>query len=169
MSETSQGRRGFMKLAAGSALLAPALARTASAQAAQSAPAPAAGYPKRPEKKKALFVYGGWPGHEPTKCRTSSSRGCAPTASRSRSPTRRRLTPTPHSMSTIDLVTQVWTMGTIEKEPLKGLLAAVKNGTGMAGWHGGMGDAYRQETEYRYMVGGDWVATRAASSTTRCR
>jgi uncharacterized protein len=49
-------------------------------------------------------------------------------------------------------------MGTIEKEPLKGLLATVKNGTGMAGRHGGMGDAYRQETEYRYMVGGDWVA-----------
>ena len=24
--------------------------------------------------------------------------------------------------------------------------------------HGGLGDAYRQETEYRYMVGGDWVA-----------
>ena len=61
-------------------------------------------------------------------------------------------------MGTIDLVVQIWTMGTIEKEPLKGLLAAVKNGTGMAGWHGGMGDAYRQETEYRYMVGGDWVA-----------
>jgi type 1 glutamine amidotransferase len=41
---------------------------------------------------------------------------------------------------------------------LKGLLDAVKGGTGLAGWHGGLGDAYRQETEYRYMVGGDWVA-----------
>jgi hypothetical protein len=49
-------------------------------------------------------------------------------------------------------------MGTIAKEPLKGLLDAVKGGTGIAGWHGGLGDAYRQETEYRYMVGGDWVA-----------
>jgi hypothetical protein len=61
-------------------------------------------------------------------------------------------------MKTIDLVVQVWTMGTIAKEPLKGLLDAVKAGTGLAGWHGGLGDAYRQETEYRYMVGGDWVA-----------
>jgi hypothetical protein len=49
-------------------------------------------------------------------------------------------------------------MGTIAKEPLAGLLAAVKSGTGLAGWHGGLGDAYRNETEYRYMVGGDWVA-----------
>jgi len=24
--------------------------------------------------------------------------------------------------------------------------------------HGGMGDAFRQETEYQYMVGGQWVA-----------
>ena len=61
-------------------------------------------------------------------------------------------------MGTIDLVVQIWTMGTIAKEPLQGLLAAVKNGAGMAGWHGGMGDAYRQETDYRYLVGGDWVA-----------
>jgi type 1 glutamine amidotransferase len=50
-------------------------------------------------------------------------------------------------MKTIDLVVQVWTMGTIAKEPLKGLLDAVKGGTGLAGWHGGLGDAYRQETE----------------------
>jgi uncharacterized protein len=52
----------------------------------------------------------------------------------------------------------VWTMGTIAKEPLQGLLSAVKGGAGLAGWHGGLGDAYRNETEYRYMVGGDWVA-----------
>jgi hypothetical protein len=147
-----------MKLAAGTALLAPALARTASAQAAQSAPAPAGGYPKRPEKKKALFVYGGWPGHEPTKCRDIfvpwlRANGFEVTVSDTQAPYADAAL-----MSTIDLVTQIWTMGTIEKEPLKGLLAAVKNGTGMAGWHGGMGDAYRQETEYRYMVGGDWVA-----------
>jgi type 1 glutamine amidotransferase len=158
MSDRSLGRRGFMKLAAGTALAAPALARTASAQAAQSAPAPAAGYPKRPEKKKALFVYGGWPGHEPVKCRDIfvpwlRANGFEVVVSDTQAPYADAAL-----MATIDLVTQIWTMGTIEKEPLKGLLAAVKNGTGMAGWHGGMGDAYRQETEYRYMVGGDWVA-----------
>ena len=121
MSERSLGRRGFMKRAAGSALLAPALARTASAQATQSAPAPAAGYPKRPEKKKALFVYGGWPGHEPTKCRDIfvpwlRANGFEVTVSDTQAPYADAAL-----MSTIDLVTQVWTMGTIEKEPLKGL------------------------------------------------
>ena len=29
---------------------------------------------------------------------------------------------------------------------------------GIAGWHGGMGDAFRNNTEYQFMVGGQWVA-----------
>ena len=160
MPQGRLGRRGFMKLAAGSALAAPALAKAATPQSAapQAASAPAAGFPKRPDKKKALFVYGGWPGHEPAKCRDIfvpwlRENGFEVVVSDTQAPYADAAL-----MSTIDLVTQIWTMGTIEKEPLKGLLTAVKNGTGMAGWHGGMGDAYRQETEYRYMVGGDWVA-----------
>ena len=44
-------------------------------------------------------------------------------------------------MKTIDVVVQIWTMGTIAKEPLKGLLDAIRAGTGLAGWHGGLGDA----------------------------
>ena len=146
----SLGRRGFVKLATGAALALPALARSAAAEAQ--------GFPKRPEKKKALFVYGGWKGHEPEKCRDVfvpflRENGFEVTVSDTQAPYADAAL-----MGSLDLVVQIWTMGTIEKEPLKGLLAAVKNGCGMAGWHGGMGDAYRQETEYRYMVGGDWVA-----------
>ncbi|MHC4715112.1 MAG: ThuA domain-containing protein, partial [Planctomycetota bacterium] len=49
-------------------------------------------------------------------------------------------------------------MGTIEKEQLKGVLEAVKSGIGIAGLHGGMGDSFRQEVEWQWMVGGQWVA-----------
>ena len=164
MPQSRVGRRGFMKLAAGTAAALPALAHAGAPQSAapQAAGAPASGfpavYPKRPDKKKALFVYGGWPGHEPAKCRDIfvpwlRENGFEVVVSDTQAPYADAAL-----MATVDLVTQIWTMGTIEKEPLKGLLTAVKNGTGMAGWHGGMGDAYRQETEYRYMVGGDWVA-----------
>jgi uncharacterized protein len=159
MPQGRLGRRGFMKLAAGSAIAAPALAAAAAESASpQAASAPAGAFPTRPEKKKALFVYGGWPGHEPAKCRDIfvpwlRENGFEVVVSDTQAPYADAAL-----MATVDLVTQIWTMGTIEKEPLKGLLTAVKNGTGMAGWHGGMGDAYRQETEYRYMVGGDWVA-----------
>ena len=150
MQQTRLGRRGFVKLAAGGALALPALSRAESPQQP--------GFPKRPDKKKALFVYGGWKGHEPEKCRDVfvpwlRESGFEVVVSDTQAPYADAAL-----MGTIDLVVQIWTMGTIEKEPLKGLLAAVKSGTGMAGWHGGMGDAYRQETEYRYLVGGDWVA-----------
>jgi uncharacterized protein len=154
MSENGSGRRDFVRRAAGSALALPLLGVAAERAAAQTV----GGYPPRPAQKKALFVYGGWEGHEPVKCRDLF----VPWLRKSGFEVVVSDTQAPYAdaalMKTIDLVVQVWTMGTIAKEPLKGLLEAVKSGTGLAGWHGGLGDAYRQETEYRYMVGGDWVA-----------
>jgi uncharacterized protein len=44
------------------------------------------------------------------------------------------------------------------QEQEKGLLNAVKSGVGIAGWHGGMGDSFRNNVEYQFMVGGQWVA-----------
>ncbi len=49
-------------------------------------------------------------------------------------------------------------MGTIAPEQEAGLLDAVRSGVGIAGWHGGMGDSFRNNTEYQFMVGGQWVA-----------
>jgi len=49
-------------------------------------------------------------------------------------------------------------MRQIEKQQEKGLGAAIAAGTGVAGWHGGMADAFRNNTEYQFMVGGQWVA-----------
>jgi type 1 glutamine amidotransferase len=61
-------------------------------------------------------------------------------------------------MSALSLVVPVWTMGTITKEQSQGLLEAVKSGVGIAGWHGCMADSFRNDTEYQFMVGGQWVA-----------
>ena len=158
MDERDLARRRFVKLAAGGMLAVPALAAAQAGPAVKPAPAAAGVFPPRPARRKALFVYGGWDGHEPVKCRDLfvpwlQQSGFDVTASDTQAPYADAAL-----MKTIDLVVQVWTMGTIAKEPLAGLLAAVKSGTGLAGWHGGLGDAYRNETEYRYMVGGDWVA-----------
>ncbi len=57
-----------------------------------------------------------------------------------------------------DLIVPVWTMSAIEPRQLKPLLEAVRGGTGLAGCHGGMCDAFRNETEYQFMTGGQWVA-----------
>lgn len=61
-------------------------------------------------------------------------------------------------MRSQDLIVQVYTMSTITPEQERGLLEAVKLGTGFAGWHGGMADAFRGNPEYQFMVGGQWVA-----------
>jgi hypothetical protein len=61
-------------------------------------------------------------------------------------------------MMSLDLIVPVWTMGTITNEQEKGLLDAVMSGIGIAGWHGGMGDSFRNNVNYQFMVGGQWVA-----------
>ncbi len=108
--------------------------------------------------KKALMVWGGWDGHEPRQCveifaPLLEAAGFEVIVSNTLdSYTDAAL------MSELSLIVPVWTMGTISGEQERGLLAAVKSGVGIAGWHGGMGDSFRSNTEYQFMVGGQWVA-----------
>ncbi len=108
--------------------------------------------------KSALMVWGGWEGHEPKQCVDIF----APYLEEQDFDVRLS-----HSldvyleqdyMESLSLIVPVWTMGTITGEQEQGLLAAVRSGVGIAGWHGGMGDSFRNNTEYQFMVGGQWVA-----------
>jgi len=49
-------------------------------------------------------------------------------------------------------------MSKIERAEAINLCAAVQNGVGVAGHHGGMSDAFRDSIEYQFMCGGQWVA-----------
>jgi len=110
------------------------------------------------EMKKALFVVGGWEGHEPLAC----AKIFAPLLELAGFEVEISHTLDAYldteKLAGLDLIVPVWTMGTISPEQLKGLLTAVENGTGLAGWHGGMGDSFRNATEYQFVVGGQWVA-----------
>jgi type 1 glutamine amidotransferase len=57
-----------------------------------------------------------------------------------------------------NLIVPMITMSTIEKQEVENLCAAVRGGTGLAGMHGLMCDSFRNETEYQFMTGGQWVA-----------
>jgi type 1 glutamine amidotransferase len=108
--------------------------------------------------KKVLLVWGGWKGHEPEQCKDifvpwMESEGAEVIVSDSLG-----IYTDAEFMESLDLVVQTWTMGKISKEQEKGLLNAVKSGVGLAGWHGGLGDSFRNNTEYQFMVGGQWVA-----------
>jgi uncharacterized protein len=60
-------------------------------------------------------------------------------------------------MARTDLVVQCWTMGTATDEQVAGLTAAVAAGTGLAGWHGGIVDAFRASTSYLQLTGGQFA------------
>ncbi len=108
--------------------------------------------------KKALVVYGGWDGHEPVQV------GQLCEAALKRNGFEVNMSDTLDAycdgawLKTLDVIVQCWTMGSIKREQLQPLLEAVQSGVGLAGCHGGLGDSFRQETEYQFMVGGQWVA-----------
>ncbi len=108
--------------------------------------------------KKALIVWGGWEGHEPKLCTDIFApmlreRDYDVTISDTLD-----IYLNTEFMMALDLVVPIWTMGTITREQEKGLLDAIASGVGVGGWHGGMADAFRNNTTYQWMVGGQWVA-----------
>lgn len=109
-------------------------------------------------QKKALFVWGGWEGHEPKACVDIfapwlKEQGFTVIVSDSLDAYLDE-----QLMGSLDLIVQSVTMSSITPQQEKGLLDAVRGGVGLAGWHGGLGDSFRSNTEYQFMVGGQWVA-----------
>jgi len=110
-------------------------------------------------EKKAFITWGGWDGHEPEQTSAIVERLLTESGFEVERVNTLEPLADVEKMKTYDLIVPVWTMSTIKPEELKGLLAAVKDhGVGIGGWHGGMGDSFRNETEYQFMVGGQWVA-----------
>lgn len=108
--------------------------------------------------KSALFVWGGWAGHEPEQCVKIFAPILTAQGYQVEISDTLDVYLNKEKMSSLSLVVPVWTMGTITKEQETGLLEAVKSGVGIAGWHGGMADSFRNNVEYQFMVGGQWVA-----------
>ncbi|MFH2067844.1 MAG: ThuA domain-containing protein [Candidatus Omnitrophota bacterium] len=109
-------------------------------------------------QKKALIVWGGWKGHEPEQCVNIflpflQSQDYQVEISDTLDTYLDR-----KKMASLSLIVPVWTMGVITDEQEQGLLTTLKTGIGIAGWHGGMADSFRNNTEYQWMTGGQWVA-----------
>ncbi len=108
--------------------------------------------------RKALVVYGGWDGHQPKEVghflagmlRESGFAVDLHDTLDAFAPGDR--------LATYDLIVPHWTMGKISGDQAKAVSEAVKAGTGIAGIHGGMCDAFRDNTEWQFMTGGQFVA-----------
>lgn len=108
--------------------------------------------------KKALVVYGGWKGHQPEEVSLILAELLREESFDVELSDTLASFEDEEKLKQFDLIVPIWTMGTITKEQLNPLLAAVKSGVGIAGCHGGLADSFRNETEFQYMVGGQWVA-----------
>ena len=107
--------------------------------------------------KKALIFWGGWEGHTPDRSAEVARAMLACNGFDVRvEPGTAVLAET--DVSSFDLIVPMITMAEIVKEELAALTAAVRAGTGLAGAHGMMCDAFRKETDYQFMTGGQWVA-----------
>jgi uncharacterized protein len=108
--------------------------------------------------KKVLIFQGGWDGHEPKltskrfaallekegyQVKISDNLDCLANV---------------EELMELDLIVACWTMGEINREYTKNIAKAVGAGVGLAGCHGGMCDSFRQDVEWQFMTGGQWVS-----------
>ena len=108
--------------------------------------------------KKALIFQGGWDGHEPVlvskrfagllekegfSVEVSDTLECLKDLD---------------ALMKLDLLVSCWTMGHIDGEYVRNVAKAVGAGVGLAGCHGGMCDSFRNDTEWQFITGGQWVS-----------
>jgi type 1 glutamine amidotransferase len=107
---------------------------------------------------KALIVWGGWDGHQPEQVaaileRALKSEGFEVEVSDSLDSFKDR-----EKLLRLSLIVPHWTMGKITDDQINPVLQAVQSGVGIAGCHGGMCDSFRENTDWQFMTGGQWVA-----------
>lgn len=107
--------------------------------------------------RQALVVRGGWDGHMPVE----TTDLFLPFLEANGFSVRVEGSPAVYAdddfMDTVDLIVQINTMSTIGAAESAGLRRAVVNGTGLAGWHGGIADAYRNDADYLHLIGGQFA------------
>jgi type 1 glutamine amidotransferase len=108
--------------------------------------------------KRALIVRGGWDGHQPVE----ATNLFVPFLEANGFEVRVEESPAVYAdadyLPTVDLIVQSNTMNTIEAPEFEGLRSAIEAGTGLAGWHGGIADSYRNNSDYLQMIGGQFAA-----------
>ena len=108
--------------------------------------------------RRALVVRGGWEGHSPVEATERfipflQAQGFEVDVHDG-----------PHAyddadaLAATDLVLQCFTQGEATDQQVTHLADAVRAGTGLAGWHGGIVDSFRGSPDYLHLTGGQWAA-----------
>lgn len=108
--------------------------------------------------RRALIVYGGWEGHEPKEQASFWGAWLRTQGFEVEVADNLAVYADAAKLAQLSLIVPMWTMGELSREQSAGLCSAVEGGVGLAGFHGTMGDSFRADTNYQFMVGGQWVA-----------
>jgi type 1 glutamine amidotransferase len=116
---------------------------------------------------RALIVRGGWDGHQPVETTNLFIHFLQENGFEVQIEESSKVYANASVMDDIDLIVQANTMNSIEQDELKGLVSAVTSGAGLAGWHGGIADSYRNSPSYLHMIGGQFAHHPAVSPELR--
>ena len=108
--------------------------------------------------RKALIVWGGWDGHQPKEVAEIFRGQLEQEGFSVEVSDTLEAFADGEKLKGLDLIVPVWTMGRIEQAWVSNVSAAVQSGVGIAGCHGGMCDAFRENTDWQFMTGGQWIA-----------
>lgn len=104
------------------------------------------------------MVWGGWDGHEPQQCteffaNLLEEQGYDVTIREGVEAYEDK-----DLLMSQNLISNNVTMGSLSNIQTNNLLEAVESGIGFAGWHGGMCDAFRDNMNYHFLTGGQFLS-----------
>ena len=116
--------------------------------------------------RKAVLFAGGWEGHRPQvfsdwATELLENEGFVVTTYDTLAPLAE-----PERLRYVDLIVPIWSsarsshrpeFGNMTRAEEDGLLQLIARGCGIAGWHGHMGDAFRDHPTYHFLIGGQFV------------
>jgi len=108
--------------------------------------------------RTALVTWGGWDGHEPDRVAAIFAGWLREAGMTVEVTDTLACFADPERLARTDLIVPVWTMSRIGKDEAENVAAAVAAGTGIAGCHGGMCDAFRESVTWQFVTGSQWVA-----------
>ena len=109
------------------------------------------------EPMKAIIIQGGWSGHEPEVVAAFFTKALEAEGYTTIVSDTLDAFNDLDALKGYDLISPCWTAGELSKKQSANLREAIHSGTGLGGCHGGMGDAFRGDLDYEWMVGGHFV------------
>ena len=109
------------------------------------------------QNRRALVVRGGWDGHDPVGATDRFIPALRDAGFAVETADELAVYDDADRISAADLIVHCWSMGTLTGDQEANLVAAVRAGTGFAGWHGGIIGTNVSNAAYLRMVGGRFL------------